>query len=149
MGSYLCPSDMSDVWHKDEGNGENMDILEQRVERLEEDTRQIKLDLAVLTARSENFATKKDVAELRAELIKEIAASEARTNIRFEKIDEKFERIDEKFERIDEKFERIDEKFERMFEKFNDINSRITWTLMIPALVAVLLWFVKTAILKI
>ena len=134
MGSYLCPSDMSDVWHKDEGNGENMDILEQRVERLEEDTRQIKLDLAVLTARSENFATKTDVAELRAELIKEIAASEARTNIRFEK--------------IDEKFERIDEKFERMFEKFNDINSRITWTLMIPALVAVLLWFVKTAILK-
>ncbi len=142
MGSYLCPSDMSDVWHKDEGNGENMDILEQRFERLEEDTRQIKLDLAVLTARSENFATKTDVAELRAELIKEIAASEARTNIRFEK-------IDEKFERIDEKFERIDEKFERMFEKFNDINSRITWTLMIPALVAVLLWFVKTAILKI
>ncbi|WP_301251250.1 emp24/gp25L/p24 family protein [Erwinia sp. PsM31] len=126
-----------------------MDILEQRVERLEEDTRQIKLDLAVLTARSENFATKTDVAELRAELIKEIAASEARTNIRFEKIDEKFERIDEKFERIDEKFERIDEKFERMFEKFNDINSRITWTLMIPALVAVLLWFIKTAILKI
>jgi len=119
---------MSDVWHKDEGNGENMDILEQRVERLEEDTRQIKLDLAVLTARSENFATKTDVAELRAELIKEIAASEARTNIRFEK---------------------IDEKFERMFEKFNDINSRITWTLMIPALVAVLLWFIKTAILKI
>jgi len=133
---------MSDVWHKDEGNGENMDILEQRVERLEEDTRQIKLDLAVLTARSENFATKTDVAELRAEFIKEIADSEARTNIRFEK-------IDEKFERIDEKFERIDEKFERMFEKFNDINSRITWTLMIPALVAVLLWFIKTAILKI
>ncbi|RRZ93023.1 hypothetical protein EGK14_09280 [Erwinia sp. 198] len=126
-----------------------MDILEQRVERLEEDTRQIKIDLAVLTARSENFATKTDVAELRAELIKEIAASEARANIRFEKLDEKFERIDEKFERIDEKFERIDEKFERMFEKFNDINSRITWTLMIPALVAVLLWFVKTAILKI
>ncbi|MBV4367722.1 hypothetical protein KUE00_13825 [Erwiniaceae bacterium CMYE1] len=112
-----------------------MDNLEQRVERLEKDTQQIKLDLAVLTSRSENFATKADVAELKAELVQEIVASEVRTNAKFERIDEKFQRIDEKFERID--------------KRFDDLNNRILWTLMVPALTAILLWFVKTAILKI
>lgn len=50
-----------------------MEKLTQRVERLEEDTHQIKLDLAVLTARSENFATKADLAELKTELKDDIA----------------------------------------------------------------------------
>ena len=165
-----------------------MEKLTQRVERLEEDTHQIKQDLAVLTARSENFATKADVAELRAELkadqyemrvelLREIGACDMRANARFEKIDEQlsgfneklikvdeqFKRIDERFERVDERFERVDERFNRVDEQFRkvdlrfeslenkigDINNRIAWTLLIPALTAVILWFVKTAILKI
>lgn len=142
MESYLYLEDMDDFWPEEREYGGDMDNLEQRVERLEKDTQQIKLDLAVLTSRSENFATKADVAELKAELVQEIVASEVRTNAKFERIDEKFQRIDEKFERIDEKFERID-------KRFDDLNNRILWTLMVPALTAILLWFVKTAILKI
>ncbi|WP_246760483.1 hypothetical protein [Erwinia phyllosphaerae] len=135
MESYLYLEDMDDFWPEEKEYGGDMDNLEQRVERLEKDTQQIKLDLAVLTSRSENFATKADVAELKAELVQEIVASEVRTNAKFERIDEKFQRIDEKFERID--------------KRFDDLNNRILWTLMVPALTAILLWFVKTAILKI
>ncbi|WP_380181312.1 hypothetical protein [Kalamiella sp. sgz302252] len=179
-----------------------MEKLTQRVEHLEEDTHQIKLDLAVLTARSENFATKADLAELKAELksdqyemrvelLREIGACDMRANARFEKIDEQFsgfnekfikideqfKRVDERFERVDEQFKRVDERFERVDERFNrvdeqfkkvdeqfrkvdarfesletkigNIDSKITWTLLIPALTAIILWFVKTAILKI
>ena len=121
MESYLYLEDMDDFWPEEKEYGGDMDNLEQRVERLEKDTQQIKLDLAVLTSRSENFATKADVAELKAELVQEIVASEVRTNAKFERID----------------------------KRFDDLNNRILWTLMVPALTAILLWFVKTAILKI
>ena len=173
---------------KEKGKEKTMEKLTQRVERLEEDTHQIKLDLAVLTARSENFATKADLAELKAELksdqyemrvelLREIGACDMRANTRFEKIDEqlsgfneKFIKIDEQFKRVDERFERVDERFNRVDEQFKkvdeqfrkvdarfesletkigNIDSKITWTLLIPALTAIILWFVKTAILKI
>ncbi len=45
-----------------------MDIMINRIEQLEKDTGQIKIDLACLTARSETFATKTDLAELRTEM---------------------------------------------------------------------------------
>lgn len=40
------------------GGGNSMDDLKKRVERTEENIAQIKIDLATLTTRSENFATK-------------------------------------------------------------------------------------------
>ncbi|WNN46240.1 MULTISPECIES: hypothetical protein [Winslowiella] len=46
------------------GGGGMMDRLEKRVERLETDVTQIKLDLTKLTIRSEEFATKSGLAEL-------------------------------------------------------------------------------------
>lgn len=134
-----------------------MERLTKRVERLEQNTQQIKTDLAVLTERSNNFATKTEVESLRtdqfklrgemlggfARLEKQMAERFERVDEKFERIDEKFERIDEKFERIDEKFERMDDKFERVNERFDRLNDRITWTLLAPALLAVLGWLAK------
>ncbi|MEJ4043373.1 hypothetical protein [Erwinia sp. SLM-02] len=50
-----------------------MDIMIDRIEQLEKDTGQIKIDLACLTARSEAFATKTDLAELRTEMHQSLA----------------------------------------------------------------------------
>lgn len=184
--------------------GNDMERLTKRVERLEQDTGQIKTDLAVLTERSKNFATKTDVDALRtdqfklrcemlagfARIEKQTAAQFARIDEklaradawtlqangnfatiseqfkrideqferiderfermdeRFERIDERFERMDERFERIDERFERMDTKFERIDEKFDRLNDRITWTLLIPAVLAVLGWVAKEVLIK-
>lgn len=123
------------------GNGGGMDNLTRRVEHLEQDSHQIKIDLGILTARSESFATKADVESVRtevqgvraevhgvraegqsiraevqsvrAELIQELAALEVRTN-----------------------------------NRFDALNAKITWTLLAPAILAVLAWFVKEAVLK-
>ncbi|KAA8668520.1 hypothetical protein [Pantoea dispersa] len=95
--------------------------LTQHVEQLANTTRLLQQDVAVLTARFENFATRADVERVRTEqglmcnqLMNEIGQVE----------------------------KRIDKKFERL-------NDRLIWTLMLPALLAVLAWFVKVAVLKI
>lgn len=54
--------------HGGGGGGGSMDNLEKRVERLEENVADIKLNLATLTTRSENFATKADVIGIRVEM---------------------------------------------------------------------------------
>jgi len=160
-----------------------MEELTQRVGLLEKTTHQIQQDVAVLTARSENFATKADIGTLRTELLGEMGQSEKRTDGKFEKmalhfddkleklevrIDDKLEklevriddkldkmeqRIDLKFERMDEKFEkkfvRIDERFEKLNVKFEKLNDRLTWSIMVPAILAVLAWFVKDLLVKV
>jgi hypothetical protein len=95
--------------------------LTQQVEQLANTTRLLQQDVAVLTARSENLATRADVERVRTEqglmcnqLMNEIGQVE----------------------------KRIDKKFERL-------NDRLIWTLMLPAILAVLAWFVKVAVLKI
>jgi len=144
-----------------------------RVEQLEKTTQQIQMDVAVLTARSEHFATKADIEKVRAEqgamrveIMGELGALEQRIDKKFErmeeKFDQKFERIDNKFdkldarfERIDEKFERIDEKFERVDQRFNQLeekisafNNSLTWKIMLPTGLLVLAWFVQNIVLK-
>ncbi|WP_236699727.1 hypothetical protein [Type-E symbiont of Plautia stali] len=182
-----------------------MEELTQRVGLLEKTTHQIQQDVAVLTARSENFATKADIGTLRTELLGEMGQSEKRTDGKFEKmalhfddklggmalsfddklgkmalhfddklgkmalhfddkleklevrIDDKLDkmeqRIDVKFERMDEKFEkkfvRIDERFEKLNVKFEKLNDRLTWSIMVPAILAVLAWFVKDLLVKV
>ena len=95
--------------------------LTQHVEQLANTTQLLQQDVAVLTARFENFATRADVERVRTEqglmcnqLMNEIGQVE----------------------------KRIDKKFERL-------NGRLIWTLMLPAILAVLACFVKVAVLKI
>ncbi|KAJ9432654.1 MULTISPECIES: hypothetical protein [Pantoea] len=143
-----------------------MEQLTKRVEQLEKTTQQIQTDVAVLTARSEHFATKADIEKVRAEqgvmrveIMGELGALEQRIDKKFErmeeKFDQKFDKIDKKFEKIDEKFERIDEKFERVDQRFNQLedkisafNNSITWKIMIPTGLLVLAWFVQNIVLK-
>ncbi len=95
--------------------------LTQHVEQLTNSTQLLQQDVAVLTARFENLATRADVERVRTEqglmcnqLMNEIGQVE----------------------------KRIDKKFEQL-------NDRLIWTLMLPALLAVLAWLVKVAVLKI
>lgn len=95
--------------------------LTQHVEQLANTTQLLQQDVAVLTARFENFATRADVERVRTEqglmcnqLMNEIGQVEKRINKNFERL-----------------------------------NDRLIWTLMLPAILAVLAWFVKVAVLKI
>lgn len=197
--------------------GNKMERLTKRVDRLEQDTHQIKTDLAVLTERSQNFATKADVEglrtdqfKLRCEMLegfarletqtaaqfarhdksfariekqtaeqfariekqtaeqfariekqtaeqfariekqtaKQFARSEKQTAEQFARIDTKFARIDEWTKRADENFVSIDEKFKRIDERFDRLNDRMTWTLLVPAVLAVLGWLAREFWLK-
>jgi len=208
--------------------GNKMERLTKRVDRLEQDTHQIKTDLAVLTERSQNFATKADVEGLRTDQFKlrcemlegfarletqtaaqfarhdksfariekqtaeqfariekqtaeqfarlekqtaeqfariekhtpeqfariekqtaeQFAWSEKQTAEQFARIDTKFARIDEWTKRADENFVSIDEKFKRIDERFDRLNDRMTWTLLVPAVLAVLGWLAREFWLK-
>lgn len=128
----------------------DMEQLAKRVEQLDKTTQKIQMDVAVLAARSESFATKADIESVRTEqgvmrleIMAELGQLENRIDKKFDRIEEKF---DAKFDKVDEKFERMENKFDR---KFAQLNDRLTWSIMVPALLAVLAWFVKTAVLKI
>ena len=131
-----------------------MEELTKRVGMLEKHTQQIQQDVAVLTARSENFATKDDLGQLELRIDGKFEKMERRFDDKLEKlelrIDDKLEKMEQ---RIDVKFERMDEKFEKKFvridEKFEKLNDRLTWSIMVPAILAVLAWFVKDLVVKI
>lgn len=79
------------------GGGGMSEQLEKRIEKLEGEVSSIQKDIAVLTARSEQFSTKAEVERLRGDLIKEI----------------------------------------------NSVNTKITWSIFIPLMIAVLGWLAK------
>lgn len=95
--------------------------LTQHVEQLANTTQLLQQDIEVLTARFENFATRADVERVRTE-------QGLMCNQLMNEIGQVEKRIDKKFERL---------------------NDRLIWTLMLPAILAVLAWFVKVAVLKI
>lgn len=72
-------------------NGGNVmpDKLEKRVERLEADVADIKSNIAILTTRSESFATKSDVLEIREGLRLEMA--DLRQSLKVEMADHRTE----------------------------------------------------------
>ncbi|WP_380182043.1 hypothetical protein [Kalamiella sp. sgz302252] len=88
--------------------------------------------LDTLVERSESFATKTDVSLLRSDLYKEIGLLHKEVGL----------------VRSDLQKE-IYASESRMNDKFDAINNKITWTLLLPALTAIVLWFVKVAILKV
>ncbi|WP_246862526.1 hypothetical protein [Pantoea sp. SO10] len=136
-----------------------MEQLTKRVEELEKTTQQIQMDVAVLTARSEHFATKADIEKVRAEqgvmrveIMGELGALEQRLDKKFERMQDqlnpKFDKIDLIFERIDQRFERVDQRFNQLEDKISAFNNSITWKIMIPTGLLVLAWFVQNIVLK-
>ncbi|MBD9642537.1 hypothetical protein IB231_02715 [Pantoea sp. PNT02] len=136
-----------------------MEQLTKRVEQLEKTTQQIQTDVAVLTARSEHFATKADIEKVRAEqgvmrveILGELGALEQRIDKKLERMEDqlnpKFDKIDLIFERIDQRFERIDQRFNQLEDKISAFNNSITWKIMIPTGLLVLAWFVQNIVLK-
>lgn len=136
-----------------------MEQLTKRVEQLEKTTQWVQKDVAILLARSEYFATKVGLEVLTARLENfatkadlECVKNELKTEqagMRVEILGElgKLEnRIDKKFEKMDLKF---DKQFEKVDQKFDSLNDRLTWSIMVPAVAAILIWFVKDIVLKI
>ncbi|MBJ3779351.1 hypothetical protein JFY47_02260 [Enterobacter asburiae] len=74
----LSFSDTIKKGHNDGGDGGDNGMTEiiKRIEKLESDTSQIRMDVAVLMARSENFATKSDLESVRADVNKLAIRSE-------------------------------------------------------------------------
>ncbi|EAM4335552.1 hypothetical protein LGG40_002909 [Salmonella enterica] len=94
-------------FHGGDGGDDMGGDLERRVERLEGDMLIIKDKLTVLSVRSESFATKSDLAELKGELRSEIASLETKLtvsmvqaisnlqNTMMAKMDRRFDRVDD------------------------------------------------------
>jgi len=123
--------------------------LDALAERCEGFASQAALDK--LIERSENFATKadlyKEIGLVRTDLHTEIGL--VRTDLHKEiglvRTDLQKEIGSTRVELLKE----ISASEQRLNTKFDVINNRITWTLLLPALTAIILWFVKVAILKI
>ncbi|WP_288499867.1 hypothetical protein [uncultured Erwinia sp.] len=137
------------------GNGGGMDNLTRRVEHLEQDSHQIKIDLGILTARSESFATKADVESVRTEVQgvrAEVHGVRAEgQSIRAEVQGVRAEGQSIRAEVQSARAELIQELAAlevRTNNRFDALNAKITWTLLVPAILAVLAWFVKEAVLK-
>ncbi|MHC2595721.1 hypothetical protein [Pantoea sp. PNT02] len=152
----VFPPRIFDVGNKGD---HQMEQLTKRVEQLEKTTQQIQTDVAVLTARSEHFATKADIEKVRAEqgvmrveILGELGALEQRIDKKLERMEDqlnpKFDKIDLIFERIDQRFERIDQRFNQLEDKISAFNNSITWKIMIPTGLLVLAWFVQNIVLK-
>ena len=119
-----------------------MEKLEKRIERVEQDLHQVKIDIAVLTERSQTFATKADLEVIRSEQ----GAFKKEVIQKFDNIDKRFDSIDKKFDAIDKKFDAIDKKFDAIDKKFDALNNRIIWTMMVPLTLFVVGWFIKTTV---
>lgn len=123
------------------GNGGGMDNLTRRVEHLEQDSHQIKIDLGILTARSESFATKADVESVRAEV------QGVRAEVQSVRAEGQSIRAEVQSVRA-ELIQELAALEVRTNNRFDALNAKITWTLLVPAILTVLAWFVKEAVLK-
>lgn len=145
----VFPPRIFDVGNKGD---HQMEQLSKRVEQLEKTTQQIQTDVAVLTARSEHFATKADIEKVRAEqgvmrveILGELGALEQRIDKKLERMEDQ---LNPKFDKIDLIFERIDQRFNQLEDKISAFNNSLTWKIMIPTGLLVLAWFVQNIVLK-
>lgn len=130
------------------GNGGGMDNLTRRVEHLEQDSHQIKIDLGILTARSESFATKADVESVRAE-VQGVRAEMQSVRAEVQSVRAEGQSIRAEVQSVRaELIQELAALEVRTNNRFDALNAKITWTLLVPAILAVLAWFVKEAVLK-
>jgi len=130
------------------GNGGGMDNLTRRVEHLEQDSHQIKIDLGILTARSESFATKADVESVRTE-VQGVRAEVHGVRAEGQSIRAEVQSVRAEVQSVRaELIQELAALEVRTNNRFDALNAKITWTLLVPAILAVLAWFVKEAVLK-
>lgn len=130
------------------GNGGGMDNLTRRVEHLEQDSHQIKIDLGILTARSESFATKADVESVRTE-VQGVRAEVQGVRAEGQSIRAEVQSVRAEVQSVRaELIQELAALEVRTNNRFDALNAKITWTLLVPAILAVLAWFVKEAVLK-
>lgn len=127
----------------DDGGGGMLDKLEKRVERLEGDLSAARIDLTMLRERSQNLAEKSDVAVLTER------SDNFATKVELAKLVERSENFATKAEltRLIERSEQFTTKAD-LANMANSINSRITWSIMIPLAVAAIGFLVKVLFLK-
>ncbi len=125
-----------------------MDNLTRRVEHLEQDSHQIKIDLGILTARSESFATKADVESVRTE-VQGVRAEVQGVRAEGQSIRAEVQSVRAEVQNVRaELIQELAALEVRTNNRFDALNAKITWTLLVPAILAVLAWFVKEAVLK-
>lgn len=130
------------------GNGGGMDNSTRRVEHLEQDSHQIKIDLGILTARSESFATKADVESVRTE-VQGVRAEVQGVRAEGQSIRAEVQSVRAEVQNVRaELIQELAALEVRTNNRFDALNAKITWTLLVPAILAVLAWFVKEAVLK-
>lgn len=130
------------------GNGGGMDNSTRRVEHLEQDSHQIKIDLGILTARSESFATKADVESVRTE-VQGVRAEVHGVRAEVQGVRAEGQSIRAEVQSVRaELIQELAALEVRTNNRFDALNAKITWTLLVPAILAVLAWFVKEAVLK-
>ncbi|QUG77436.1 hypothetical protein GKQ23_21625 [Erwinia sp. E602] len=134
-----------------------MDELNKRIEQLEKDTHQIRLDVTALTERSKNFATTASVEKLIERC--DTFATKASVEKLIERCDTfvtkaEFTGTLHAFEvRLNERLDNMDSRHQAMIEKLNSrINSsdsKVFWGIFLPMMTAAITWFVKTAVLQV
>jgi hypothetical protein len=111
--------------------------MEDRVERLEGDMRDVKSVLfrlepmiiridATLAATLPHLATRAEVAVLRAEVNKDISGLRAEMNDRFSEVNDKFSEVNDRFSEVNDKFSEVNDRFSGVNEKFSGINERFS-----------------------
>ncbi|HEC0400369.1 TPA: hypothetical protein R1R37_001125 [Klebsiella aerogenes] len=126
----------------DSGGG-MLEKLERRVERLETDLTAARMDLTLIRERSQSLAEKSDVA-----VLTERSDSFA-TKVELAKLVERSENFATKAElaKLVERSEQFATKAD-LANMASSINSRITWSIMIPLAVAAIGFLVKVLFLK-
>ncbi|WP_226377016.1 hemolysin XhlA family protein [Pantoea stewartii] len=122
-----------------------MENFEKRFERLEQDSHQMKIDLALFSGRATAFATKTDLEILRSEQtlfhvemlqrftgleenVEHVASQFAGIENRQDRIDSKIFEINKVLVDVTNRFNSIDASFSVVIAKFDDTDSRFDGT---------------------
>ena len=143
--------------------------------KMQQDVEQTKIDQAIMLTRSENFATRGELHEVKLDVevlkidVRQLKedVKELKTDMRILKVDVQTLKVDVQALKVDMKEVKTDlREFKGTFDtfrtevgqafaaaeirtndRFDALNSRITWTLLAPAILAVVAWFAKSVLL--
>lgn len=127
-----------------------MQELTKRLEQVEQDTHQIRIDVATLTEQAKSFATRASVEALtercanfvtKAEFNGKLHDFEVRLNARLDGMDK---RMDQRYEKMDERHMAM---MARLDSKVDSIGSKIFWGIFFPGMTVAIGWFIRNAVM--